>query len=322
MNEPKIAVLIPCYNEAASIATVVEGFRKHLPTAEIYVYDNNSSDSTAEIARTCGAIVRSENQQGKGHVVRRMFSDIDAAIYVLVDGDDTYDPASAPALVQALLDHHCDMVNAVRETDGNFAYRFGHKSGNRLLTGIAAFIFGNRSIDMLSGYRVFSHRFVKSFPALSTGFEIETELTIHALALNLPIIELATPYRERSEESESKLNTYRDGLRIVWKVILLMKEERPFLSFSIVFLLLSCTIPCPGDPCGSRVAGNWFGPQISNGDSQCQPHVTGFFKCDDRPDFRLGVSGKREMKRLSYLNIPWLGAHSTSETRRSARESF
>jgi glycosyltransferase involved in cell wall biosynthesis len=201
MDNHRIAVLLPCYNEEAAIGKVVTDFRAALPTADIYVYDNNSRDRTVEVARAAGAEVRSETQQGKGYVVRRMFADIDAAIYVLVDGDDTYDAAAAPALIQHLLDQHLDMVNGARVTEIETAYRPGHRFGNVLLTTIVAKIFGNRIGDMLSGFRVFSRRFVKSFPALSGGFEIETELTVHALELAMPISEIKTAYRDRSVDS-------------------------------------------------------------------------------------------------------------------------
>ena len=200
MDHHRIAVLLPCYNEEAAIGKVVTDFRTALPTADIYVYDNNSRDRTVEVARAAGAEVRSETQQGKGYVVRRMFADIDADIYVLVDGDDTYDAAAAPALIQHLLDQHLDMVNGARITEIEAAYRPGHRFGNVLLTTIVAKIFGNRIGDMLSGFRVFSRRFVKSFPALSGGFEIETELTVHALELAMPISEIKTAYRDRSVE--------------------------------------------------------------------------------------------------------------------------
>jgi len=191
-----IAILVPCHNEEAAVSLVVKSFREQLPNAVIYVYDNNSTDKTAEVAANSGAIVRGESQQGKGHVVRRMFSDIDAEIYVLVDGDDTYDSSSIHAMIEALLEQRCDMVNGRRVSDKAAAYRFGHQFGNRLLGGMVNWIFGRRCLHILSGYRVFSRRFVKSFPALSTGFEIETELTVHALSLNIPMTEIDTPYKD------------------------------------------------------------------------------------------------------------------------------
>ncbi len=228
----RIAVLVPCYNEERSIGLVVAAFRRELPHADIYVYDNNSADATVETARAAGAFVLSEKLQGKGHVVRRMFSDIEADAYVLVDGDHTYDAPSAPAMVEKLLGEELDMVTGNRVTSIKAAYRPGHRIGNVLLTGIVASVFGDRITDMLSGYRVFSRRFVKSFPALSSGFETETEFTIHALELEMPLGEVNTPYRDRGEGSASKLNTYRDGVRILFAIANLIRDQRPLQFFS------------------------------------------------------------------------------------------
>ena len=244
----RVAVLIPCYNEAVAIAQVVRDFRAALPDATVYVYDNNSSDNTRTAAREAGAVVRREALQGKGHVVRRMFADIDAALYVLVDGDGTYDAQAAPGLIRALRENGLDMVNAARITDRAGAYRRGHVVGNRVLTGLVAAIFGNRLSDMLSGYRVFSRRFVKSFPALSAGFETETELSVHALELRMPIAELPTRYIERVPGSVSKLHTYRDGMRILRTIVMLMKQERPLAFFSAIagaMLLLGLALGLP-----------------------------------------------------------------------------
>jgi len=234
----RIAVLVPCYNEAVAIPAVIEGFRAALPGAVIYVYDNNSKDGTADAARRAGAIVRHEPLQGKGQVIRRMFADVDADAYVLVDGDATYDPASAPPMVRLLLDERLDMVNGARITEIEAAYRPGHKLGNQVLTGMVAWVFGNRVSDMLSGYRVFSRRFVKSFPALASGFETETEFTVHALELRMPIGEVPTAYKDRPEGSTSKLRTYSDGLRILRTIVLLVKEERPLQFFALTALVL------------------------------------------------------------------------------------
>ncbi|MBI5330549.1 MAG: glycosyltransferase [Betaproteobacteria bacterium] len=231
---PRIAVLIPCHNEAAAIRAVVEGFRAALPGAAIHVFDNNSSDRTAEIARAAGAQVRPVPLQGKGHVVRRMFADVEADAYVLVDGDHTYPAASAPEMVQRLFGQGLDMVTGRRIACAGAAYRPGHRLGNRLLTGLAARLFGNACSDMLSGYRVFSRRFVKSFPALSTGFEIETELTVHALKLHMPVGELDVAYAARPEGSASKLNTWLDGLRILGTLLKLLRQERPLAFFGVL----------------------------------------------------------------------------------------
>lgn len=230
----RIAVLLPCYNEEAAIAQTVAGFRAALPDATIYVYDNNSRDRTIEVARAAGAIVRTERIQGKGNVVRRMFADVDADIYVMADGDATYDAASAPALVARVLDEQLDMVVGARVTQADAAYRRGHKMGNALLTGMLARLFGRSFTDILSGYRVFSRRFVKSFPVLSSGFEIETEISVHALELKMPVAEIETPYYARPEGSESKLSTYSDGFRILRTIFQLYRIERPVLFFGSI----------------------------------------------------------------------------------------
>ena len=238
-SPPRIAVLVPCYNEAATIAKVVADFRAALPGASIHVYDNNSTDGTAALAEAAGAMVRRETRQGKGNVVRRMFADIDADIYVLVDGDDTYSAESAPGLIAALCAGPFDMVNGARAAGSAEAYRPGHAFGNKMMTALVRFIFGAGTRDMLSGYKVFSRRFVKSFPASSAGFEIETELVVHALETRMPVSEQDTPYRERPEGSLSKLRTFRDGWRILRLIGMLVKNERPLAFFSAVALLLA-----------------------------------------------------------------------------------
>jgi glycosyltransferase involved in cell wall biosynthesis len=228
----RIAVLIPCYNEEAAIATVVGDFRNAVPEADIYVYDNNSRDRTVEIARAAGANVRSETLQGKGRVVRRMFAEVEADIYILVDGDATYDAPSARAMAARIVTDRLDMVVGARVDQEEAAYRRGHRFGNRILTAFVADVFGKTFTDILSGYRAFSRRFVKSFPALSGGFEIETELTVHALELELPVAEIETPYYARPEGSHSKLNTWRDGVRILNTIVKLYRSERPLGFFS------------------------------------------------------------------------------------------
>jgi len=243
-----VAVLVPCYNEEQAIASVVAGFRAALPEASVYVYDNNSTDKTAEAARGAGAVVRRETHQGKGHVVRRMFNDIEADIYVLVDGDATYDAPSALAMIAKLIDDRLDMVVAARIERGEAAYRAGHRAGNAMLTGFVTHIFGRAFTDILSGYRVFSRRFVKSFPILSGGFEIETELTVHALELELPVGEVPTPYSPRPTGSASKLSTWRDGFRILWTVLKLYRAERPlslFGAFGVALALASIGLAIP-----------------------------------------------------------------------------
>jgi glycosyltransferase involved in cell wall biosynthesis len=244
----RVAVLVPCYNEEAAIGKVVVDFRAALPNAAIYVYDNNSTDRTVEVAAAAGAIVRRELHQGKGRVVRRMFTDVDADIYVLVDGDATYDAPSAPKMIEMLAAERLDMVCAVRVDREEAAYRMGHRAGNRLLTGFVAHVFGQSFTDMLSGYRVFTRRFVKSFPVLSGGFEIETELTVHALELEMPVGEMKTPYYSRPKGSASKLNTWRDGFRILKTVLRLYRAERPMplftgLGLSLGIIAIGLAIP-------------------------------------------------------------------------------
>jgi glycosyltransferase involved in cell wall biosynthesis len=247
-NRFDVAILVPCYNEAGAVARVVADFRAVLPGATIYVYDNNSTDDTVGAARRAGAVVRREHHQGKGHVVRRMFNDIEADIYVLVDGDATYDAPSAPAMIGRLVEDRLDMVVAARVDREEAAYRPGHRTGNWLLTGFVAHIFGRDFTDILSGYRVFSRRFVKSFPILSGGFEIETELTVHALELELPVGEVPTPYYSRPAGSASKLSTWHDGFRILWTVLKLYRAERPlslFGTFGIALIIMSIGLAIP-----------------------------------------------------------------------------
>ena len=244
----QVAVLVPCYNEEHAVAKVVADFHAALPEAAIYVYDNNSTDNTVAVARAAGAVVRRETYQGKGHVVRRMFNDIEADVYVLVDGDATYDAASAPGMVDKLVEERLDMVVAARIDREQTAYRRGHRTGNRVLTGFVAHMFGRSFTDILSGYRVFSRRFVKSFPILSGGFEIETELTVHALELELPVGEIATPYYSRQRGSSSKLSTWSDGYRILWTVLKLYRAERPlslFGAFGLALAIISVGLAVP-----------------------------------------------------------------------------
>ena len=243
LQQPRIAVLLPCYNEEAAIGRTVAGFRQALPGATIYVYDNNSRDRTREVAGEAGAVVRTERQQGKGHVVRRMFADIDADVYIMADGDLTYDPAAAPQMVDLLLAEQFDMVVGTRRHEEKDAYRGGHVLGNRIFTGLLSGLFGRSFSDIFSGYRVFSRRFVKSFPVLSSGFEIETEMSVHALELRMPVGEVETAYAARPEGSESKLSTFSDGWRILKTIVTLYRIERPVLFFgSIGALLLAAAI--------------------------------------------------------------------------------
>ena len=247
-SQPRVAVVLPCYNEEAAIAATVAGFRKALPKATVYVYDNNSKDRTVAIARKAGAVVRTERQQGKGHVVRRMFADIDADIYVMADGDLTYDPKAAPQMVDLLVAEQLDMVVGTRKHEEKDAYRGGHVLGNRIFTGLLSGLFGRSFTDIFSGYRVFSRRFVKSFPVLSSGFEIETEISVHALELRMPVGEVETSYAARPEGSESKLSTFSDGWRILKTIVTLYRIERPVLFFGTIgalFLLAALLLSVP-----------------------------------------------------------------------------
>jgi glycosyltransferase involved in cell wall biosynthesis len=298
----RVAVLVPCYNEAVTVAQVVRDFATALPDATVFVYDNNSTDDTVSIARAAGAAVFRETRQGKGFVVRRMFSDIEADIYVLVDGDATYDAPSAPRMIARLIESRCDMVVGTRVDQAAAAYRAGHRTGNRLLTGFVAHVFGRSFTDMLSGYRVCSRRFVKSFPLLSAGFEIETELTIHALELGLAVAEIETPYYARPEGSESKLNTWSDGFRILWTILELYRSERPLRFFGAVGLALAFTAIGLAIPVFITYAETGLVPRFPTAILSTGMMLTAVL-C-----FAVGLildtvsRGRREMKLLAYLS--------------------
>jgi hypothetical protein len=307
-GEIRIAVLIPCFNEELAIARVVADFQANLPDAAIHVYDNNSSDRTRLVALAAGAIVRRETLQGKGHVVRRMFADVEADVYVLVDGDDTYDAEAAAGMVRMLVENQLDMVTAVRLAERDDAYRRGHRLGNRVLSFLVRRVFGDRVSDLLSGYRVFSRRFVKSFPALAAGFETETEFTIHALELKMPVGEVVTTYRSRSIGSRSKLHTVSDGLRILHTIIMLVKQERPLQWFGVagVALLaisLGLALPVvlhflqtglvPRLPTALLATGLVLAASLS--------FVCGLV-------LEQVARGRKELKRLAYLAMPAIGA--------------
>ena len=300
-NAPTIAVLLPCYNEEAAIAQTIAGFRAALPTAAIYVYDNNSSDRTVAVAQAAGAIVRTERIQGKGAVVRRMFADVDADVYVMADGDATYDAASAPLLVRRMLDEQLDMVVGSRIGEAAAAYRRGHRFGNALLTGMLARLFGRSFTDILSGYRIFSRRFVKSFPVLSVGFEIETEISVHALELRMPVAEVETPYFARPEGSASKLSTYRDGWRILNTIVTLYRIERPLWFFGGIGALLALLALILAAPLAITYAHTGLVPRFPTAIL-----VTGLTILAALCFFAglildTVVRGRREVRRLAYL---------------------
>jgi glycosyltransferase involved in cell wall biosynthesis len=305
---PNIAVLLPCYNEEAAIAQTVAGFRAALPGARIYVYDNNSRDRTVEVAEAAGAIVRHERMQGKGAVVRRMFADIDADVYVMADGDATYDAASAPSLVGRLLSEQLDMVVGSRISQVEESYRRGHRFGNALLTGMLARLFGRSFTDILSGYRVFSRRFVKSFPSLSSGFEIETEISVHALELRMPCAEVETPYFARPEGSASKLSTYGDGWRILSTIVTLYRIERPLLFFGIIAAVLVAAAVILAVPLAVTYAATGLVPRFPTAILVTGLGIVAALSFFAGLILDTVVRGRREVRRLAYLSHPAPGA--------------
>jgi glycosyltransferase involved in cell wall biosynthesis len=304
MTEPRIAVLVPCRDEEAAVGEVVRGFRAALPGATVYVYDNNSTDRTREVAAAAGAVVRSESQPGKGSVVRRMFADIEADAYVLVDGDGTYDAAAAPEMVRRLLEERLDMVTAIRVDESVGAYRPGHRFGNLMLTGMVRLVFGDRITDMLSGYRTFSRRFVKSFPALAHGFETETEFTVHALELHLPVGELPTPYRERPAGSASKLHTIRDGIRILGTIAALVRRERPLPFFGGLAALLLLLAALLMVPVLETYLQTGLVPRMPSFLASVGLTILAWLSIACGLILDTVTQGRREAKRMAYLSIP------------------
>ena len=307
LSSPRIAVLVPCFNEEAAVANVVADFRKVLPSAQIYVYDNNSKDRTAAIAREAGAEVRAERRQGKGHVVRRMFADIDADIYVLVDGDATYDAPSAPRMIEMLVREHLDMVVGLRVDQNKAAYRAGHRTGNLLLTRFLAEVFGHDFKDILSGYRVFSRRFVKSFPVLSDGFEIETELSVHALELALPVAEVETPYYARPPGSFSKLNTWRDGFRILGTMLKLYRSEKPLRFFTAIGIFLALVSVGLAIPIFVTYVQEGIVPRLPTAVLSTGLMIVAILSMSSGLVLDTVTRGRREMKLLAYLSQPPVG---------------
>jgi glycosyltransferase involved in cell wall biosynthesis len=304
ITTPRVAVLLPCYNEAAAIAQTVADFRAALPDATIYVYDNNSTDKTVEVAAAAGAIVRTERMQGKGNVVRRMFADVEADIYVMADGDATYEAAAAPDLIDLLVNDQLDMVVGARQSEVEAAYRRGHRLGNAMLTGMLAWLFGRSFTDSLSGYRVFSRRFVKSFPVLSEGFEIETEISVHALELRMPVAERVTAYAARLEGSESKLSTYRDGWRILRTILTLFRIEKPLAFFGIIGAALALIAIGISIPLFLTFFETGLVPRLPTAVLAMGIMLLAFLNGFCGLILDTVVRGRREMRRLAYLAHP------------------
>jgi glycosyltransferase involved in cell wall biosynthesis len=303
-NRPRVAVLIPCRNEEAAIGKVVSDFKRALPDATVYVYDNNSTDHTILEARAAGAVVRRERLQGKGHVVRRMFADVDADVYFLVDGDDTYDASVAPGMLGMLVESQLDMVSAARYGAVRDAYRLGHRFGNLLLSAIVSWAFGGGITDLLSGYRVFSRRFVKSFPALSSGFETETEFTVHALALHMPVQEVRAYYRNRAAGTSSKLNTFKDGVRILRAILALIQHERPLQVFSLQALALAIIGTGLGIPVVMEFMATGFVPRLPTALLATALVLLANLSLTCGLILDAVSRARKETKRLAYLAIP------------------
>jgi len=301
---PRIAVLLPCYNEEAAIVRTIDGFRAALPGATIYVYDNESRDRTIELAHRAGAEVRSERMRGKGNVVRRMFADVDADVYIMADGDLTYDPAAAPIMVKLLLDDRLDMVVGTRLHEAKDAYRGGHVLGNRLFTGLLSRLFGRSFSDIFSGYRVFSRRFVKSFPVLSEGFEIETEISVHALELRMPVGEVETAYGARPEGSESKLSTFRDGWRILKTIATLYRIERPVLFYGSIGALLLIAAILLSIPLVLTYLDTGLVPRFPTAILVTGMTIVAVLCFFAGLILDTVTRGRREMRRLAYLSQP------------------
>lgn len=303
-NAPRIAVIVPCYNEALTIVQLIHDFRQHLPQAQVYVFDNNSRDNTVQAAQEAGAIVRRVTMQGKGSVVRRMFADVEADVYIMVDGDGTYEAAAAPRLVDELVRGGLDMVVGRRVSTEQAAYRFGHRVGNSMLTGFLSLIFGRTFTDILSGYRVFSRRYVKSFAAHSSGFEIETELTVHALELRMPVMEVATAYGTRPEGSVSKLSTYRDGMRILMTILRLFKSEKPLAFYSIAFALCALASICLAIPIVATYLESGLVPRLPTAVLCTALMLFGVILLACGIILDAVTTSRIEQKRFSYLSVP------------------
>ena len=303
-QSPRIAVLLPCYNEEAAIGATVEGFRKALPGATVYVYDNNSRDRTKEVAAAAGAVVRTETQQGKGHDVRRMFADIEADVYIMADGDLTYDPEAAPEMARMIAADQLDMVVGTRKHDAAEAYRGGHVIGNRIFTRLLSGLFGRSFTDIFSGYRVFSRRFVKSFPVLSEGFEIETEMSVHALELRMPVGEIETRYLARPEGSHSKLSTFRDGWRILKTIVTLYRIERPVLFFGGIGAILVAAALILALPLVFTYIETCLVPRFPTAILATGMTIVAVLSFFAGLILDTVTRGRREVRRLAYLALP------------------
>jgi glycosyltransferase involved in cell wall biosynthesis len=308
IEQYRIAVLVPCFNEELTVGKTIAAFRQAVPTAAIYVYDNNSKDSTIDVARSAGAIVRSEERQGKGHVVRRMFADVEADIYLLVDGDATYEAEAAPRMLRRAIGENLDFVNGARVSQSRDAYRTGHKFGNYVLTGIVRSIFGKQFTDMLSGYKILSRRYVKTFPAMSRGFEIETELTVHALELRMPTGEEMTAYAERPSGSVSKLDTYRDGIKILLLIADLIRNERPLKFFGLVGLGLILLAIVIAIPLARTFLDTGLVPRVPTVILVVGLVIVGVLSCLAGLILDTVTRMRQEVKRLVYLSIPPISA--------------
>jgi glycosyltransferase involved in cell wall biosynthesis len=304
VSTESIAIIIPCYNEAVAIAKVITEFHAVLPRAQIHVFDNNSTDDSAAIAAAAGARVHRVPMQGKGHVVRRMFADVDADVYIMVDGDDTYEAAASPAMLAKLLDEGLDMVVGVRQPVSTDVHRRGHAFGNALLSGFLSRLFGRPCADILSGYRAFSRRFVKSFPVLSSGFEIETELTVHALELRLPVLEHPTAFKERPHGSASKLNTFRDGIRILYTMLRLFSAERPLLFYSLCAAALALVSIVLAMPVILTYAHTGLVPRFPTAILSTGLMLLAALSFFSGVILDTVTRGRREMRLLAYLSQP------------------
>ena len=308
----RIAVLLPCYNEEAAAAPTIAAFRAALPGADIYVYDNNSTDRTREVAERSGAIVRSERMQGKGHVVRRMFADVEADVYVMADGDATYDAAAAPEMIAKLIGEQLDMVVGARQSEVEEAYRRGHRLGNRLFNALLASLFGRTFSDIFSGYRIFSRRFVKSFPALSRGFETETEISVHALELAMPVGEVVTQYGARPEGSQSKLSTWRDGWRILKTILHLYRIERPVLFYGSFSLFLAALAIVLSIPLAVTYFQTGLVPRFPTAILATGLMLLAALSFFTGLILDTVVRGRREVRRLHYLSLPAPGGNGST----------